>query len=214
MYRGGTPIAPASPIAESGIYMADNPLLLPDQQPARADAVRNRALLLETAARLFAQQGVEAVTMSAIAEAAEVGKGTLYRHFENKTELCHALLDHHDRELQERTLHRLRTVNDPLGNLRWYLVEIVRYVKDNEELLCAGDTGGIPSLEHPVNWWVRQTIRGLLARINPPGDLDYLTDLLYVMVDARTIRYLYHARGYDMPRILNGLMAAVDRLHP
>jgi AcrR family transcriptional regulator len=192
--------------------MTHDNLIVPDPQPTRADALKNRALLLETAARLFAEQGVEAVTMSAIAEAAGVGKGTLYRHFQNKTELCHALLDHKDRELQERTLQRLREVCNPVGNLRWFLTEIAHYVKENEELLGAGDTSGIPSLEHPANWWVRQTIRGLLGQAKLSGDLDYLTDLLYVMVDVRTIRYLYHTRRNSMERIIDGMLAAIDRL--
>jgi AcrR family transcriptional regulator len=193
--------------------LMDNPTIIsPFPQPTRVDAVKNHALLLETAARLFAEQGVESVTMSAIAEAAGVGKGTLYRHFENKAALCHALLDHNDRELQDRTLERLRTVNDAPGNLRWLLVEVAAYTRDNEDLLSVGDASGISSLEHPAHWWVRQTIRGLLAQINPPGDLDYITDLLYVMVDARTIHFLRHARGYDMQRINDGLLAAVDRL--
>lgn len=181
-------------------------------QPTRVDAVKNHALLLETAARLFAEQGVESVTMSAIAEAAGVGKGTLYRHFENKAVLCHALLDHNDRALQDRTLERLRTVGDAPGNLRWLLVEAAAYVWDNVVLLTGSDASGIPTLEHPAHWWVRQTIRGLLGQINPPGDLDYIADMLYVMVDARTIHYLCHARGYDMQRINDGLLAAVDRL--
>ncbi len=192
--------------------MTNRTLIASIPQSTRADAVKNHALLLETAARLFAEQGVESVTMSAIAEAAGVGTGTLYRHFENKAVLCHALLNHHAVELQERTLHRLRTVNDPLGNLRWLLVEFAAYVRDNEELLAGGDGSGLSSLEHPAHWWVRQTIRGLLAQMNPPGDLDYLTDLLYVMVDVRTIHFLRHARGYDMQRINDGLLAAVDRL--
>jgi AcrR family transcriptional regulator len=192
--------------------MTDEKLVLSDSQPTRADAVKNRALLLDTARRLFAEQGVEHVPMSAVAEAAGVGKGTLYRHFENKSALCHALLDHANRDLQERTLERLRTICDAPGNLRWLLAEFARFVTENEDLLSIGDASGFPSLLHPAHWWVRQTIHGLLGQIHPPGDLEYLADLLYVMVDTHTIRYLRHARNYDMQRIVDGLNAAIDRL--
>ena len=70
----------------------------------RADAARNRALVLDAAARLFATHGVEAVSMDAIAAEAGVGKGTLFRRFGDKAGLATALLDARERSLQERML--------------------------------------------------------------------------------------------------------------
>ncbi|MEL6216458.1 MAG: helix-turn-helix domain-containing protein, partial [Pseudomonadota bacterium] len=80
----------------------DNPLIIFDDDgtPSRADARRNRKLLLETAQALFEANGVDAVSMTAIADAADVGKGTLYRHFPNKAALCNALLDEDMHALQ------------------------------------------------------------------------------------------------------------------
>jgi AcrR family transcriptional regulator len=66
----------------------------------RADAARNRQRILDAAARLFAEQGVGRVTMEAIAQAAGVGKGTLFRRFGDKSGLAVALLD--------STYHRLQ----------------------------------------------------------------------------------------------------------
>ncbi|MER5638350.1 helix-turn-helix domain-containing protein [Kitasatospora sp. NPDC002227] len=70
----------------------------------RADAARNRAAVLEAAARLFAEHGVEAVSMDQIAAAAGVGKGTLFRRFGDKSGLATALLDARERALQEAVL--------------------------------------------------------------------------------------------------------------
>ncbi|MEV7770243.1 helix-turn-helix domain-containing protein [Kitasatospora sp. NPDC086791] len=71
----------------------------------RADAARNRAAVLEAAAGLFAELGVDAVSMDQVAAAAGVGKGTLFRRFGDKSGLAVALLDARERELQEAILH-------------------------------------------------------------------------------------------------------------
>ncbi|MFC5667199.1 TetR/AcrR family transcriptional regulator [Kitasatospora misakiensis] len=71
----------------------------------RADAARNRVAVLEAAARLFAEHGVEAVSMDQVAAAAGVGKGTLFRRFGDKSGLAVALLDTRERVLQEAVLH-------------------------------------------------------------------------------------------------------------
>ncbi len=62
-----------------------------EERPLRADAVRNRARILEAAEVVFAAQGIEA-PVDAIAEKAGVGVGTLYRHFPTKEKLCEAIL--------------------------------------------------------------------------------------------------------------------------
>ncbi|RSM41093.1 TetR/AcrR family transcriptional regulator [Amycolatopsis balhimycina DSM 5908] len=71
----------------------------------RADAARNRAAILDAAAGLFAEHGVDAVSMDQVAAAAGVGKGTLFRRFGDKAGLAAALLDARERVLQEGILH-------------------------------------------------------------------------------------------------------------
>jgi len=58
--------------------------------PLRADAVRNRELLIEAAAGLFEREGVD-VAMPRIAAEAGVGVGTLYRHFADRQALLAAV---------------------------------------------------------------------------------------------------------------------------
>jgi AcrR family transcriptional regulator len=59
-------------------------------RPLRADAQRNRDRLLEAALTEFTEQGPDA-TLDAIAKAAGVGIGTLYRHFPTKEALVAAV---------------------------------------------------------------------------------------------------------------------------
>ncbi|WP_326573432.1 TetR/AcrR family transcriptional regulator [Streptomyces sp. NBC_00481] len=74
----------------------------PDDATAeRADAARNRARLLEAAARLVADRGAEHVTMHEVARAAGVGKGTLFRRFGDRDGLLLALQGDAEAEFHE-----------------------------------------------------------------------------------------------------------------
>jgi AcrR family transcriptional regulator len=59
-------------------------------RPLRADAARNRELILQTARRLFAERGL-GVTLNDIAHEAGVGVGTVYRRFPDKDAIIEAL---------------------------------------------------------------------------------------------------------------------------
>ncbi len=190
-------------------------LIQPDVRVYRADALKNRALILETAQRLFAAQGVEAVSMTTIAEAAGIGKGTLYRHCEDKGQLCHALLDEDQRDLQEQTLRRLAAPDGPMEKLCWFLEAVMQFVLRNEALFRAisGHLHEMP-LSHPAQFWWRQTIFGLLKPLRPAQDMNYAADVLYLLVDVRTIQYLLHERGYSPDQIAQALHATAHALIP
>jgi AcrR family transcriptional regulator len=83
----------AVPIRERRLTMYD---VTGDQRASgrrkRRDAIENRERILQTARHLFATQGVDATSMNEIAQAAQVGPGTLYRCFAHKGALGEALL--------------------------------------------------------------------------------------------------------------------------
>jgi len=192
--------------------MQDENLILFDSRPKRADAIKNQQLLLDTARQLFETEGVESVSMSAIAQKANVGKGTLYRHFSDKGELLHALLDEDMRQLQERTLNHMREGHAPVDNLMWFIEQAVTFVIHNSDSLCeASNHGSRPAFQHPAQLWWRQTIISLLTQCETQGDISYMTDVIYIMLDVSTIRFQRRALNYDKDRILNGLHETVNR---
>ncbi len=67
----------------------------------RADAARNRLRILEAAAELVAERGIDHVSMDDVARAACVGAGTLYRRFGDRAGLALALLDERTRGFQD-----------------------------------------------------------------------------------------------------------------
>jgi AcrR family transcriptional regulator len=192
--------------------MVDDLLLLPVEKKERADALRNRQILLETASRLFEHDGVENVTMSAVAEAAHVGKGTLYRHFTDKGALILALLDVDMHDLQARVFAYLRQPLAPLDKLHWFLGEVAMFVITHNCLLMNSAEARPEALRtHPAHSWWWQTIRGLLSQTDCEQP-DTAADVLYLMLDVQTIRYQLETRHYSTERILDGLQHTLKKL--
>ena len=185
-----------------------------DDKAPRADAQRNRRRLLGTAQQLLDSGEFEAATMSEIAQLAGVGKGTLYRHFGDKSALCHALLDEAMHDFQARALTHLHRPDRPLDKLTWFLREVVLYVDRHRLLLSEAAEQGrhAKTLLHPAHIWWRMTIVGLLQQIPYEGDTDYAADMLYIMVDVQTLRFQRDIQGYSLDRILAAIQNVVTQL--
>lgn len=63
-----------------------------NERAPRADAIRNRARILEAARDVFEREGVDA-PLDSIAEAAGVGAGTVHRNFPTKESLVAAVIE-------------------------------------------------------------------------------------------------------------------------
>jgi AcrR family transcriptional regulator len=81
------------------------------EKPLRADARRNRERVLAAARAVFAEQGVDA-QMDDVARRADVGVGTVYRHFPTKEALLYALTDELFAVIAVHT-RTLLTLDDP-----------------------------------------------------------------------------------------------------
>jgi len=88
----------------------------------RADAERNRELLLGAARAAFAEHGTDA-SLRDVARRAGVGIGTLYRHFPTREALVEALLDCNFDDLRDRA-ERLLTSPAPHEALLTWLAEL------------------------------------------------------------------------------------------
>jgi len=93
----------------------------------RADALRNRERILRTAMRLFSAQGID-TSLDEIAREADVGPGTLYRHFPSREALLAAALREQQEELQERA-RRAREITDSGAALGAWLSALQDYLR-------------------------------------------------------------------------------------
>jgi AcrR family transcriptional regulator len=105
----------------------------PAARTLRADARRNRAAVLAAAKRLFAEQGLDA-QMPDVAQAANVGVGTVYRHFPTKDQLIAALVSERFERLATKAREGLEAPDPWTG-----VCEFIRFaaqVQADDRALC------------------------------------------------------------------------------
>ncbi|WP_344865576.1 helix-turn-helix domain-containing protein [Amycolatopsis ultiminotia] len=88
-------------------------------RPLRADAARNRELLLAAAEEEFAERGLSA-SIADIARRAGIAKGTVFRHFASKEELIASIVCGHLATLAD-VARRLTDAGDPGAALLEFL---------------------------------------------------------------------------------------------
>jgi AcrR family transcriptional regulator len=113
-------------------------------RPLRADAVRNRRLLLAAAADEFAEHGLDA-SVADIARRAGVGKGTVFRHFPTKDDLIAAILI--DRmDALHRLGERLIDADDAGEALREFLTAAARQRQERDLSFLAEASASMPEV--------------------------------------------------------------------
>jgi AcrR family transcriptional regulator len=163
-------------------------------RPQRADAARNRRLILEAARRLFAERGVEQVSLEAVAHAAGVSKATLFRRFGDRQSLFLALLDEHERALQELLLHGAPPLGPgagPRARLHAFVDGLLALSLEHREFLLASETarplarlrtGAYVAWHRHISW--------LLSELRPDADASVLAHVLLGAFDAELLTAL------------------------
>jgi AcrR family transcriptional regulator len=173
----------------------------------RADAARNRRRILAAADRLVTEHGVNCVTMEAIADAAVVGKGTLFRRFGDRATLLRALLDEGERAFQEGFIRGPA----PLGpgapacqRLIAFGHALIDRIETNGELIMQSEAGAGLRLRANVYGAYRAHVTALLRDGVPGLDADYAADALLGPLAAEVVLHQRRARGMSLERIKDG----------
>ena len=183
----------------------------------RSDARENRQQLLVVAKELFGRQGVAATSMKDIACAAGVGKGTLYRHFAHKGELCRAVIKEDLAAFQERVGRLIRDDQaepSPLARLETLLAERSRLIESHLPLFAAmeeaaGGAGRARPFRGPFGTWTHEQIVDLLTEAIAGGevvelDVAFTADAILAVVSPQLRSYQRNERGYQVERIIAG----------
>nr|WP_237683860.1 TetR/AcrR family transcriptional regulator [Nocardiopsis sinuspersici] len=167
---------------------------------------------MEAAGRLFAEGGVAALTVDAVAREAGVGKGTVFRRFGDKSGLVSALLDQRERELQEAVVFGAPPLGPgapPRERARAFFDAYLTYLADHLDLVRLSETAS-PGARFRIGayvFWHRHLV--LLCADRP--DPDHLAHVLLGMVAADLNAELL-AQGMGWDRIRAGVASAVDTL--
>ena len=100
----------------------------------RTKTVAQADKILTAAAQLFASHHFHQARMEDIAELAEVGKGTLYRYFNDKEELYAALLDRASTQLLARLSEKSATTDEPRSRLGAIVAAIIAFFDEHPHL--------------------------------------------------------------------------------
>ncbi|WP_194816999.1 TetR/AcrR family transcriptional regulator [Nocardia sp. XZ_19_385] len=173
--------------------------------PERADAARNRGKILAAAAELFAGRDPRTVTMDDIAKAAGVGRGTLYRRFPSVGAIAVALLDEHERVIQEQLLRGdppLGPGAPPAERLAAFYAAMVELLDGHAHLVLGAESGSARFATGAYQFW-RVHIHSLLREAAVP-EADSLIEPLLAPLTAEV--YLnQRERGLGNEQITAGL---------
>lgn len=182
----------------------------------RADAARNRRKILEAAERLFGEHGAESVSMDAVAAAAGVGKGTLYRRFGDRSGLARAILDERDREFQEQLIRGeppLGPGAPPLERLIAFGEGVIDLIANHGDLIMAAQVGKAGArFAGPVYATYRMHVHALLSEIDPKIDADYFADVLLAALNAESYAFWIDDAGLDRRRIAAGFATLANAI--
>ena len=191
------------------------PVIQP-QRPERVDAARNREAILCAARRLVADEGAASITMDRLAEAAGVGKGTLFRRFGDRASLFHALLDESERRLQEGFIRGPAPLG-PGAPPRERLVAFGRALLEltaerGDILLAAIPPTGALRFSTPVHLAYRGHLIAVLDAAQEP-EPAYLADVLLAALAPDLV--LHQLRdGSSLPELQERWQEFVSRLLP
>jgi AcrR family transcriptional regulator len=183
------------------------------QRSERADARRNRRRILEAAQRLFTEREQSSVTMGDIAQAAGVGRATLYRRYPDPASVAIALLDEHEKELQERILRGPPPLGPgavPSQRLGAFYEAMIELLETHLPLALRAESGASRYSTGAYGFW-RAHVRSLLVEGGVP-DPDAYVDAALAPLDPAVYRHQVAVLGIPRSRVAAALAEQARRL--
>lgn len=186
--------------------MSGHPLpLLEGPRPERSDAARNREALLAAARRMVAENGVESVTMDALAREAGVGKGTVFRRFISRAGLMAALLNHGEAQFQTLVMSGPPPLGpgvEPWERLVAFGRTRLEYNLQAARLIEAAGQPGRRSVA--AKSFTTLHVIHLLRELDLRGDVQFLAKALLAPLESVIVEEAVHLEGFSVDRFVAG----------
>ncbi|WP_026975026.1 TetR/AcrR family transcriptional regulator [Alicyclobacillus contaminans] len=182
----------------------------------RRDAAENRQRILDAALKLFEKHGVEQVSMNQIAIEAQIGPGTLYRRYRNKSELCLDLIkDSVDQLFEDIAAYLVNHQDDPprqrlKGMLRLFIsfrekkLELLKGVEER-----ARTNGPQTRTQSPVYQELHDIVVKLFDEMSEsePAEANsvFKADMLLMALTSDSYVFQKDVRGYSPESFLEQL---------
>jgi AcrR family transcriptional regulator len=169
----------------------------------RADAAANRVRILKAAVQVLEQRGADGTSIDAVACAAGVGKGTIFRRFGDRSGLFQALLDEHLRTFQDAFMFG----PPPLGpgapaadRLAAFLDGLLDLFDEQLEVTLALERNRLTA---PIGGYVTLSVHveRLISEISPALDAAVMAQLLLNAFNPNLVRYLRRHAGVNLDTI-------------
>jgi AcrR family transcriptional regulator len=193
------------------------PLELPllQQRRERGDAAENRKRILAAARTVVAERGVDGTSMDAVADAAGVGKGTLFRRFGDRAGLFDALLDDSMAEFQDAFI----SGPPPLGpgapasvRLEAFVDEFLALMDAQLDFVLAAARAAPAGGRVSVHSSLALFVRVMVAEGDPALDGEVVADLLLGAISAPVVYHLRREQDVELERIQAGARALLRGL--
>jgi AcrR family transcriptional regulator len=160
------------------------------ERKPRTDSLRNRTRLLEEAKLAFSAKGSDA-SLEEIARAAEVGIGTLYRHFPTRDALIEAVYRQESGQLVDAATELAKT-HPPLAALRAWLLLFVDFMETKQGMSEAFNSivCGTSELYADSSAQVSQALEKLTARAVKNGDIRLTIEPLDLLRSLAGLAYV------------------------
>lgn len=191
---------------------------IPPYRAERRDAAENRQRILNAAIRLFERDGVEQVSMNQIAAEAQLGPGTLYRRYRNKSELCLDLIkDHVDLLFEDMEAYLEENRKEPPNRrLRGVMQLFLAFREKKLQLLNGAEESATanrskPRTHGPIYHELHKLLVGLYDELaateaeQTSPDSVFRADMLLAGMSSDSYIFQRDVRGYSRDAILEQL---------
>ncbi len=179
---------------------------------------KKRSEIAQKAIAVLAKRGFQATTIQEIADAAGLGKGTIYHYFKTKEEILLVVSEQMFREMERSFGAALLRINEPMEKLAALIEEALHVTEDLEHLFIIytelwlmnvrGDhSGDFVSIMKRLH----NDLKDLVARMIEEGkkqgfwskdtDSDALANYLISSFDGVIAHYMMDKESFDMKRV-------------